>query len=57
MINAKDRLSHAEICLKCEKRKAFAAAFDKHFDWLDCFYDCENDYEHWKAQQEEGEQE
>ena len=47
MINPKDRLSHTEICLKCEKRKAIAYAFDLHFDWLDCPYDCPNDYDHY----------
>lgn len=47
MINAKDRLEHTEICLKCEKRKAFAVAFDQHFDWLDCPFNCPNDYDHY----------
>ena len=51
------RKVHSQKCRDCDKRKYYARAFDIHFDWLDCFYDCENDYEHWKAQQEEGEQE
>lgn len=33
-------------CSQCELRKSYAKTFDMHFDWLDCPYDCENDYEH-----------
>lgn len=51
------RKAHAQKCRDCVERKFYAWTCDVHFDWLDCFYDCENDYEHWKAQQEEGKQE
>ena len=23
-----------------------------HFDWIDCWYDCENDYEHYLKEKE-----
>ncbi len=38
---------HIKVCEKCEYRKLIARAVDMHFDWLDCPYDCWNDYEHW----------
>lgn len=37
------------ICKKCFTRKEIARLVDMHFDWLDCPYDCENDYEHWRG--------
>lgn len=43
---------HVNICRKCQIRKDFARAFDAHFDWIDCPYDCPNDYEHYKALEE-----
>lgn len=42
---------HWEKCRDCNKRKAIARMTDMHFDWIDCPYDCENDYEHWKGEQ------
>jgi hypothetical protein len=39
---------HMEKCNKCPKRKFAARVYDMHFDWLDCWYDCPNDYEHYK---------
>ena len=33
----------------CPERKYFAQLVDVHFDWLDCWFDCENDFEHFKG--------
>lgn len=40
------REEHGKICAKCNIRKRIARMVDMHFDWLDCPYDCENDFEH-----------
>ena len=40
---------HMAICNKCKERRFYAKRFDMHFDWIDCWYDCPNDYEHWKG--------
>lgn len=40
------RKARNETCQKCGYRKSYAKAFDVHFDWIDCPYDCENDLEH-----------
>lgn len=40
------RKARNEKCKQCAFRKSYAKAFDIHFDWIDCPYDCENDYEH-----------
>ena len=40
---------HYAICKKCPYRKRTAKMVDMHFDWLDCPYNCENDYEHWEG--------
>ena len=45
-IPASIRKARNEKCQKCGYRKSYAKAFDMHFDWIDCPYDCENDYEH-----------
>lgn len=37
----------SRICRKCNKRITVARLTDCHFDWIDCPYDCENDYEHY----------
>lgn len=47
MIPDEIREEHYKICAKCPERKFYAKRFDMHFDWLDCWYDCPNDYEHW----------
>lgn len=44
---------HCDICKKCQIRKDYARAFDMHFDWIDCPYNCENDYEHYQKLMEE----
>ena len=44
------RKEHAEKCRNCAVRKEIARMADMHFDWIDCPYDCPNDYEHWKAE-------
>lgn len=38
---------HIEVCDKCPRRKFAAKILDMHFDWLDCWYACPNDYENW----------
>lgn len=48
MIPDNVRKEHAEKCRDCPERKFIAKLVDAHFDWIDCPYDCENDYEHWK---------
>lgn len=47
MIDAKVRLEHSNKCLLCDKRIGMARAFDIHFDWLDCPFNCPNDYDHY----------
>lgn len=41
------RIERYKICQECKVRKWMAKKFDFHFDWIDCPYDCLNDYEHW----------
>ena len=55
MIPEEVRKEHMAICNKCKERKAVAKMVDFHVDWLDCFWDCPNDYEHWIAKQTERE--
>lgn len=40
------RQKRNERCAKCSTRKWYAKRLDFHFDWIDCPYDCPNDYEH-----------
>ena len=42
---------HRAICKDCPDRKYFAKVFDMHFYWTDCWFDCENDYEHHQAEE------
>ena len=44
---------HWEKCKSCPTRKFYAQKFDAHIDWIDCPYDCENDYEHWRKSVED----
>ena len=44
---------HMKVCRKCKEREAVRRMVDFHVDWLDCFWDCPNDYEHWKAEKGE----
>ena len=53
MIPNEVRAEHDKVCKKCKIRKQIAKIADMHFDWLDCPYDCPNDYEHWKKGEEE----
>ena len=53
MIPDEVRAEHTAICEKCKDRKKIAKLVDAHFDWIDCPYDCPNDYEHWKGEQNE----
>lgn len=41
------RKEHNEACKVCPTRKRVARIVDMHFDWIDCPYNCPNDYEHW----------
>lgn len=41
------REERSRICRKCGKRIVVARLTGCHFDWIDCPYDCENDYEHY----------
>ena len=47
------REEHDMVCKKCKIRKQIARLVDAHFDWIDCPYDCPNDYEHWKEKKNE----
>ena len=40
---------HIERCNRCKIRAVIARTVDMHFDWLDCPYECDNDYEHYIA--------
>ena len=44
------RQERHDTCQKCRIRKSYAKRFDVHFDWVDCPYDCEHDYEHLEAE-------
>lgn len=43
---------HMKVCRKCKEREAVRRMVDFHVDWLDCFWDCPNDYEHWIKERE-----
>lgn len=43
---------HMEVCNECPNRKFAAKSFDMHFDWINCWYNCPNDYEHWLKEKE-----
>ena len=49
MIPEEVRKKHMAICRKCEERIAVRRMVDFDVDWLDCFWDCPNDYEHYIA--------
>lgn len=40
------RAEHVAKCRNCKTRRMYAK-MDFHFDWIDCPYDCRNDYEHY----------
>ena len=42
---------HMAVCNKCKEREMVKRMVDFHVDWIDCFWDCPNDYEHWIAEQ------
>ena len=46
---------HMERCNRCKIRAVIARTIDLHFDWLDCPYECDNDYEHYIAADKDGE--
>lgn len=50
MIPEEVRKEHIAVCKKCKEREAVRRMVDFHVDWLDCFWDCPNDYEHWIAE-------
>lgn len=52
MIPKSVKNEHSAKCKECAIRIEIARLADCHFDWIDCPYDCENDYEHWIAKQE-----
>ena len=41
---------HMEICRNCKERNIVGQMADIWVDWLDCMWDCPNDYIHWKEQ-------
>lgn len=45
---------HMERCNRCKIRAVFARTLDMHFDWLDCPYECDNDYEHYIVADKDG---
>lgn len=49
MIPEEVRKEHMAICKNCPEREAVRRMVDFHVDWLDCFWDCPNDYEHYIA--------
>lgn len=45
---------HIEKCNQCErKRTIYKMTGGMWFDWLDCPYNCENDFEHYIAEVEQ----
>lgn len=46
-------LEHLAVCKECPQRKFISRRFDMWFDWLDCPYDCPNDFEHYLQREEE----
>lgn len=53
MPDVDERKKRHAVCEKCDLRSYYARTFDMHFDWVDCWFDCPNDYEHWKAEVQE----
>ena len=53
MIPNEVREEHEAVSKKCKICKQIARLADAHFDWLDCPYDCENDFEHWTEGEKE----
>ena len=53
MIPEEVRKEHMAVCAKCPERKYVAKRVDFHVDWLDCFWDCPNDYDHYISAQKE----
>jgi len=47
------RKQHNKKCKGCWRREQFAKRLDMHFDWIDCPFDCNNDYEHYINEVEE----
>lgn len=50
MIPTEVHEEHMAVCKKCKEREAVRRMVDFHVDWIDCFWDCPNDYEHWVAE-------
>ena len=46
MIPQEIREKRNKICSECKKRDFIARVFDMHIDWVNCPYNCENDFEH-----------
>ena len=51
-ISDETRKKHSAVCAKCDIQKSYARTFDMHFDWIDCPFDCENDYEYIESEDE-----
>lgn len=48
------RKRHWAKCKNCPTRKLYAK-MDFHIDWIDCPYDCPNDFEHYLKEQNDEE--
>jgi len=44
-LSPEERKAKDDICNKCNIRRDYAK-MDFHFNWIDCPYNCPNDYEH-----------
>ena len=45
-VSFEERKRRYNVCAKCNKRNIMMRSENCYFDWIDCPFDCENDYEH-----------
>ena len=50
MIPEEVQREHMAICKSCKERELVKRLVDFRVDWIDCFWDCPNDYEHYIAE-------
>ena len=51
-IPKEESLRRYKICENCKLKKSYTDIYGYDIGWLDCPYDCPNDYEHFKKEYE-----
>ena len=51
-MSEEERHRRFAVCRRCKIRQEAGKTRDMLFDWRDCPYSCENDYEHYLAEEE-----